>query len=276
MQQTLSAIDSDFQWIQQPLSGCHSVLFTFSGTQITKEQTQEIKKVAEGVTDGHVYYPSTFDSLEGGKNLSTLANADLSEVNPLSLSSYVFLFDAQLLTMVTPVNFAFMTMYTVEEMLLMPTLILAQSAKTLFETDAVLHSVNGVFGSSHLFSLAQPPAQKDKKSVCFVSAPSNPFAVSREEFLSHSKSIVTQKTDIRIWNIVYLPYAASPPFDYISALKELKAKNVNTKLRFTLGSAKLPHGAYESVYNFCPHKSLIATSRHNVRFQNNFAQRIFK
>lgn len=191
---------------------------------------------------------------------------DLSALSQNELSSYVFFFDATILSFLTPTNFAYYTRYTLDEIIIIPLLIVCQSAGTIVSGKPIIHKSDFKLSSYNLYGLRSP--QLDENSLCFVSTPSDSTLHDEKEAMTYLRSILKSPSSKSIHIILYFPYSQNSSMNFFNLLQtfseEKLSQTIRLKLRITLTKAVIPHAAYESVYNHCPIRSVIVSSRHNV------------
>ena len=119
----------------------------------------------------------------------------------------MFLFDPAFLHIVTPLNFAFYSKYTLEEMILYPILALLQGSAQLRPFDDVVHSFDRSVVQFKEFALYQPE-EPSKDLPCFVSLPEDPRRASVSALKEYLRSLGAVKSKSSASVIVYAPYRA--------------------------------------------------------------------
>jgi hypothetical protein len=71
--------------------------------------------------------------------------------------------------------------------------------------------------------------------------------------------------------VIYLPYnfgEAKEIFEVASYLTQLADQKIfrRVRLRIVANKTAPSHVVYDAVYSYCPMKSLVVSSRHNVKF----------
>lgn len=134
---------------------------------------------------------AAFSSLALAKDkvvaLKDLRTVDLESVSQNELSAYVFLFDSDLLRLLTPLNFAYFNRFVLEEMIILPIAALLQKTERLRCITALLHGYETALVQFKEFVLEPRPALKDH--LCFVSYPSDPYALRAAEFAAFADSL---------------------------------------------------------------------------------------
>jgi hypothetical protein len=195
--------------------------------------------------------------------------------------------DSAYFSVISPVNFAFYTRYTLEEALVLPILSILQEAKPsrMRGMEQVVHSVRrrGVLSVGLDFGLVAPVAEKH--SVCFVSYPSDPAMIDVAQFLKYFSSVTANQgtaEPILISSVVYLPYKhgksseISTAIDHIlGAVSSLNQPHIH-QVRFRIMGNKTAssYAVYDAVYGYCPNSTMIVSSRHNTQFTPLFAQEL--
>lgn len=132
-------------------------------------------------------YSSRVSRGNGTQLLAGLDVSDLSLLDRDGFNSYLYIFDSGLLSMLSPLSFAYYSKYTFEELLIIPLLVLHQKKGSLFGSDRIMHDLQISYIQARQVVLIQP--QSRQNSLCFISYPNVPQRISSVDTLGYLDSI---------------------------------------------------------------------------------------
>ncbi len=163
-------------------------------------------------------------------------------------------------------------------MIILPILSIVQGTHALKTSPDAMHSLSLIFHSAKQFK-SSPPKQ-ELNCFCFVSYPSAPSQISSVQLYDYLRSIQNMNSSmINISLVVHLPYHYKDGGLLLNSAKRVyKSLEDNlvarAKVRIRANKSVSSLAVYESAYEFCPHKSLMISSRHNIQFNKTFAAQV--
>ena len=100
---------------------------------------------------------------------------------------YLYIFNSEFLNLILPVNFIYYNMYTLEEIFLIPLLVLYQSSNRMIPSTKIMHSFAQSFIQNKYFALKSLPKEDD--SMCFISYPEDLRKVNKNTAIEYLNSI---------------------------------------------------------------------------------------
>lgn len=122
-------------------------------------------KLERTLKSGYVGYSATATNIINQSTSTSLTLTDLKSANFYSLgeqkfNEHIYIFDANLLNLVTPINFIHFNKYTIEQMIINPILVLTQNSALLVPLDPFTYSFEDVIVNFKEFALKQPEKSK--------------------------------------------------------------------------------------------------------------------
>ena len=187
----------------------------------------------------------------------------------MELKNCLFFAGKELLTLISPLNFAYNNFYTFHELLIYPLLALTQSSPLLTAFPEVLHEIiplnANLNNTPKEFELLDNKVES-QDYVCFISYPANCTENNVQlslDYLSSFKDLNLTKDKFSIaFTVLYIH--GDNVFPVAQKVLELQKMNISVVLRMRHLKAEPVLQIYEASFSFCPQKSIFFTSRANT------------
>jgi hypothetical protein len=90
---------------------------------------------------------------------------------------------------ITPLNFAYFTKYTIEEVIILPILAIVQGTTRMIASKLLMHATREVTYESGTFFKVKESVTNARNSLCFVSYPNDPYQAPINSLNTYVQSI---------------------------------------------------------------------------------------